>query len=270
VAIRFGALEVSEDERSISETNAILLNVPQVGRFMISGGREIVIDPAAGASERHIRLFLLGSAFGVLLHQRGVMPLHANAIEIDGRAIAFSGRSGAGKSTIAAWFFDRGYRILADDVCAIGFDGAGRPLALPGIPRLRLWREALEAGGRTTAEYLRSFDNMEKFDVPTQMEPDPAAIPLLRIYMLKRAEGDGEARWISRITGVVSVNAIVSNTYRGAYVSRVGRTRDHLVQCVRIARAVEVWEVGRPWGFDIFDEQASIIERHALSLRPVA
>jgi hypothetical protein len=268
VAITFGTVDAPDDAPpGYSGTGATLLNVPLAGRYLISDGREIVIDPAAGASERHVRLFLLGSAFGALLHQRGVVPLHANAIEIDGHAVAFAGHSGAGKSTLAAWFHDQGYRVLADDVCVIRFDEAGRPLAFPGIPRLRLWREALEAGGRTAEEYVRSFDDMDKYDVPTRARTEAAAaIPLSRIYMLAKAEPGGEGPSVQRITGAESVNAIVSNTYRGAYVKTIGRTGDHLMQCLRIARAVKVYGARRAWGFDRFDEQARMLEHHARSI----
>ena len=80
---------------------------------------------ADNVPDANIRLYLLGSAMGVLLHQRGLLPLHANAVEIDGKAFAFMGASGSGKSTLAAWFHDHGYRIIADDVCAVRFETEG-------------------------------------------------------------------------------------------------------------------------------------------------
>src|SRR3954471_5329873 len=175
-----------------STAEGTLLRVPHVGRFLIREGREIIVEPAQGASERNVRLFLLGSALGALLHQRGLLPLHANAIEMDGRAVAFSGHSGAGKSTIAAWFHDRGRRILTDDVCVIGFDAGAAAVAYPGIPRLRLWREALEASGRDAGGYSRSFDALDKYDVPSEhraIEP----LPLAAIYLLRQAEESGGA-----------------------------------------------------------------------------
>ena len=79
----------------------------------------------------------------MILHQRSLLPLHANAMVVEGRAIGFMGHPGAGKSTLAAWFHDRGFDVLADDVCVVTPGPDGRPLAHPGIPRLRLWREAL-------------------------------------------------------------------------------------------------------------------------------
>jgi hypothetical protein len=243
-----------------------LLSVQKVGRFLIHGGADIIVEPAPHASERNVRLFLLGSAFGALLHQRGLMPLHANAIMLDGRAFAFCGHSGAGKSTMAAWFHDRGAPILADDVCVIGFDTAGTPLAYPGLPRLRLWREAIEETGRAVDDYERSFDAIDKYDVPIGggAAGDPA--PLAAVYLLARAEEGAKAGRIERLTGVAAVDALVSNTYRGAYLQAIGATGPHLATCVRLARTVPVLRAERVWGFAAFDAEARRLERHARGL----
>ena len=239
-----------------------LLKVDKVGRFLIRDGCEILVEPAADSSERNVRLFLLGSALGALLHQRGLLPLHANAIEMDGKAVAFSGHSGAGKSTIAAWFHDRGHRILTDDVCVIGFDESGHAIAYPGIPRLRLWREALEASGRDADGYDRSFDAMDKYDVPSErrtLEP----LPLAAIYLLRQAGEENGGPSIERLQGVDAVETIVANTYRGAYLKTIGRTAEHLAASLGIARKVPVFRAARLWGFDRFDEQARLLSDHA-------
>jgi hypothetical protein len=239
-----------------------ILHVPKVGMFLIRDGREILVSPAPGASDRNIRLYLLGSAFGALLHQRGLMPLHANAIEMDGRAIAFCGHSGAGKSTLAAWFHDRGYGIFADDVCVIGEDETGAPLAYPGLPRLRLWREALEASGRAADHYDRSFDEVDKYDVPTTGAQSQRPMELAAIYLLRQVEEGAESR-IERLGGVDMVDALVSNTYRGGYLRTIGRTGAHLAACLRIGRKVPVFRAERIWGFGSFDDQARLLEAHA-------
>ena len=81
-----------------------LLDVRNVARYRVRRGDEIVVEPAAGSTERDVRLFLFGTVLGALCHQRGLLPLHASAIVANGRAIAFSGHSRAGKSTLAAFF----------------------------------------------------------------------------------------------------------------------------------------------------------------------
>jgi hypothetical protein len=263
VSIRYGSAGPpgpTGQAYSVGEGGA-LLTVPGVARFLVRDGREIVIERDPNGSSRNLRLFLLGSAFGALLHQRGLLPLHANAIDVGGTAIAFSGHSGAGKSTLAAWFHDRGRAILADDVCVVGFDESNRALAFPGIPRLRLWREALEASGRDADQYNRSFDDMDKYDVPTRTEALPP-LPLVAIYLLRKVPEAQPEGTIRRLKGVEAVDALVANTYRGGYLKAIGRTGEHLAACVNLARAVPVFEATRRWGFDSFDEQARRLEAH--------
>lgn len=243
-----------------------LLTVDKVGRFLIRGGAEILVEPAETASARNIRLFLLGSAFGALLHQRGLMPLHANAVILDGHAFAFCGHSGAGKSTMAAWFHDRGAPILADDVCVIGFGEDDTPLAYPGVPRLRLWRQALEVSGRQAEDYHRSFDDLDKYDVPIAAGARTEPAPLAAVYLLGKAPEDAVAATTTRLTGVAAVETLVSNTYRGGYLQAIGGTAAHLAACVRIARSVPVFSAQRRWGFESFDAEAQRLERHARAM----
>ena len=269
VVIRLGEMPAGAPDPKPGYTvagSATLLSISKVGLYWIDSGREMIVQPFAGASERNIRLFLLGSAFGALLHQRNLLPLHANAVEIDGRAIAFMGHSGAGKSTMAAWFLDRGHRILADDVCVVTFDSAGRPLAHGGIPRLRLWREAIEATGRAAEDYELSFDDADKYNVPTPRGPSIGALPLHHIYLLRRAEAEASAPLVERLLGVDAVDALVANTYRGGFVKASGGTGKHLSQCLSLVSRAPVFKAERRWGYDSFDEQAAALEAHARQL----
>jgi len=247
---------------SVTPGGAGILNVVGAGRFLIEDGRRILVEPDPAGSERNVRLFLLGSAFGSILHQRGLLPLHANAIEIGGKAIAFLGHSGAGKSTMAAWFHDHGFNDLADDVCVVTQEGA-RPIAHPGIPRLRLWREALEASGRNVAEHELSFDDMDKYNVATRAREGAEPLPLGAVYLLERAEAGTAGTVITALSGMAAVDALVSNTYRGGYLTMMGGTARHLAACVALARAVPVFTVSRAWGLERLGAELQLIERHA-------
>jgi len=265
VAIRIDKLRPFEGElvdNFVIVAEGAVLNVPGAGRYLIRDGREIIVDADPEGSLRHLRLYLLGSAFGALLHQRNLLPLHGNSIEIGGRAVAFLGHSGAGKSTMAAWFHDRGFEILADDVCVVTFDGEV-PMAQPGIPRLRMWRDALEASGRSAEGYDLSFDDAEKYNVPTRIRKGTGPIELGAIYLLKRAEEDAESGRIERLRGVEALDALVANTYRGAYVPMMGGTQRHLASCLALVRTVPVFAVHRVWGREQMDRQFLEIEQHA-------
>jgi len=265
--VRFGPVATQEEAVAIQD-GALILSVPEVARYRIEGGHEILIDPAPGASERNLRVFLLGSAMGALLHQRGLLPLHANAVAFSGRAVAFLGRSGAGKSTLAEWFAGRGHQVLCDDVCAIGFDEAGAPAVLPGVPRLRLWKDALARSGRAPEDYERSFDGQDKYDVPVAATRPDGPLPLAACYVLAGAPGDGIAGpgpGIVRLPARDAVEALIANTYRGGFVRRLGLAERHLRQCLAIARTVPVHRASRRWGEDAFGTEAELLARHVVA-----
>lgn len=267
VTIGFGRLDPDcGGEPAISASaGEMVMRVAGVARYRVRGGSEIAVEPVPGTAARNIRLYLLGSVFGAILHQRGLLPLHANAVELEGRAVAFLGHSGAGKSTLAAWFHDRGYRILADDVCVVSFDEAGRPLAHGGVPRLRLWRDALERGGRDAEDFELSYEDWEKYDVPTTAVPASAPLPLSHIYLLRKAP-EGAGGVAVRLDGVAAVEALMTNTYRGAYLRLMGQAERHLRDSLRLAQTVPVFRADRRWGIEAFDAEAGLLERHARDL----
>ena len=205
----------------------------------MNGGREIVVDPIPGGSERDLRLFLLGSALGILCHQRGLLPLHANAIVVDETAIAFAGHSGAGKSTLAAHFQRAGYEVLCDDVCVIGFED-GKPFAWPGLPRLKLWGDAASAFGHETAGLDPAIEGMDKYHVPMSASGAARPIPFRRLYILGRTEGDAPGR-IERLRGQEAMAAVMSQTYRGAYIAPLGLAARHFGQCAALLSHAEIY-----------------------------
>ncbi len=243
-----------------------LIAIDDIAEFTVSDGTRICVAAVPGASPRNIRLYLLGSAMGLLLHQRGLLPLHANAVEVDDRAVAFIGHSGSGKSTLAAWFHDKGYQVLADDVCVVRFGPDDAPSVCPGLPRLRLWKEALEASGRNAAHYDRSYagdDDWEKFDVPLDRTGRlRASTPLAGIYLL----GEGDLATVDRLSGVEAADALFANTYRGRFVAEAGDPKMHWEACVRLVQSTPIFRAVRRWGLDRLEEESSRLLDHARSL----
>lgn len=244
-----------------------VLVIPDVARFCVRDGREILVDPEPAASERNVRLFLLGSAMGMLLHQRGILPLHANAIAMEGGAVAFLGHSGAGKSTLAAAFHDRGRGILSDDVCAIVRSGAA-VVVQPGIPRLRLWRDAVERSGRMVDGYERAFDALDKYTVTTDQTARSAAMPLKAIYLLVREEASTAPK-IRSLSGIAAYQALTENTYRGSFIKIVGDSEAHFEACLALSRDIPIFTLTRPWDPGAIGATVSRIEEHLQSLGPV-
>ena len=80
-----------------------------------------------------------GTVVAHLLAWRGIIPLHACAVEIDGRAVLIAGDAGAGKSSLTAGLIAQGTALVSDDLSAIAFDpvGGGAQI-LPGRTTIRL------------------------------------------------------------------------------------------------------------------------------------
>lgn len=238
---------------------AAILEGPGV-RFRIEDGATITVDAGSGASGRNMRLFLLGSAMGALLHQRGMLPLHANAIEIGGRAISFAGRSGSGKSTLAAAFHDRGHRLLADDICVVTVTPEGAFEAQPGIPRVRLWRDALERSGRSAESLDPAYDGADKYVVPIDAGYADAAVPLAAIFMLADFAEPGGPLDIRPVHAAIGAQRLIANTYRGGFVPILGDQRRHFENCLTLASRVPVLELERPRDGARLDETVERIE----------
>ena len=178
----------------------------------------------------------------------------------------FIGRSGAGKSTMAASFHDRGFRILTDDVCVVTMDPMGGFLAQPGIPRLRLIADAVVASGRRIEELEPAFDDWNKYNVSLAGQAAPDAIPIGSIYLLDRAEDDEKGLQLERLTGSDAVNALMTNIYRGAYLRRLAGKRNSLLACISLADSVPVFRARRVWGHGEIDPHTRILEQHARSI----
>lgn len=57
------------------------------------------------------------------------IALHAAAVARNGRVVLIPGQSGAGKSSLAAWLFDKGFDYLTDELVVLASDGAVEGLA---------------------------------------------------------------------------------------------------------------------------------------------
>src|SRR5690606_24332068 len=79
-----------------------------------------------------------------LLAGMGRQVVHASLVNIGPGALAFVGRSGWGKSTLAALFHRRRYPALCDD-CALLERRDARVIAAPSYPGFRLYVDSIAA-----------------------------------------------------------------------------------------------------------------------------
>jgi hypothetical protein len=215
------------------------LDVPDIARFLVTAGHTICIEPSPGIDNESIRLFLLGSAIGALLFQRGHLVLHGNAIEINGACLVCVGHSGAGKSTLAAAFMKKGYRLLADDVVAI--DAQSR--AIPGFPRIKVWADTAKRLDIDTQGLQRVRPELDKYNYPLGTQFCNSPLPIKWIYVLN-AEGD--VFDVQGIEGMERFKTLRDNTYRVKYVEAMALQVSHLQQIAALSAQIRLAGIKRP------------------------
>ena len=214
--------------------------------FRITGGREILVEPTEGADERAVRLLLLGAALAVLLHQRGLLVLHASGVAIDGRAVVFLGEKGEGKSTLAAALHARGHPLLADDVVAIDPAADNAALAYPGFPQLKLWPESLEQLGDHADPFPRVHPAYEKRARRADEKFHTEALPLGRVYVLD----SGEEFSIEPLPPQQRFIGLTRHSYLLPILEQTRTAADHFRQAVAVASRVPVLRLRRPRRLD--------------------
>lgn len=217
---------------------------PGVARYLVKSGSEISIAPEYGVDESQIRLFLLGTAASLLLHQRGLLPLHASGICTPKGAILFTGHSGFGKSTLLATFLDRGYSMLTDDLAAISLDGNGRPQVAPGFPHLKLWADSAKKLDKLTDNLTRVRPEIDKFSVPTNEWLDTQPVPLLAVYALTPSN-ELPIR-IEPLQDARKFNVFLDHTWQKLALKRMNRHAEHFQLAVSVANQVHIQRVYRP------------------------
>jgi len=234
-----------------------LLWLDGIARYLVSEGKEIVIEPAPDSCEDEIRLFLLGSVLGALLHQRGRLVLHGSAIETKRGAVVFVGPQGAGKSTLAATFRARGFRVLADDACTIDF-ASQCPQVYPGLVHIKLWADAAEklAYDARQARVVRPMIGKYAFTLDDEFDLGP--VQLHAVYEL--APGDTQCLELKPLKGEEMFRVLLRNTYRKHLLKDLGVQGHHFKQVTTIARHVKVQRIARPQTVFLLNELADVIQ----------
>jgi hypothetical protein len=121
------------------------------------------------------------------LSWNGGLPLHASAIEWQGKGIIVAGKAGAGKSTLAAELLSQGARLISDDLTMLSARGPEFDV-LQGRPGMRLY-----PGTAQTIEIIASeavpADPRGKLLVRPASRSTSAAVPLAGLILLGGLHG---------------------------------------------------------------------------------
>lgn len=221
----------------------------------------IEMAPRGRVDDSTLRHLLLDQVLPLALASQGALVLHASAVSVDGRAVLFAGRAGAGKSTLAALLARDGAPVLADDGVLLEESQDGVLQAVPSYPGLRLFPDSsaavhLDAPAAHLAGYTRKRRVVAASE-PGLFRSTPA--PLGRIYVLS----PGPDLAIDRVSRRDAAMAIVRHAYRADIEDPLG-LRQQLDGIARCSGALDVWALTCPRDFSRAAEVARAIAAHAV------
>jgi hypothetical protein len=208
------------------------------------GLREVTVRVVDGSDPELAGVLASGALLSFLLMMRGEPVLHASAVDVGGRAIAFVGYSGMGKSTMAALVAAHGGRLVTDDVLRLDLSDRVVRCYL-GATELRLRKAAGELAQRFRHDVERRVTS-DRRDALRLVAATDTALPLGAL-VVPRPRRDVERLEVVRQAAVDAMLALVR-------YPRILGWQDPRVQAQQfehlatLAERVPVYLADVPWG----------------------
>ncbi len=229
--------------------NEFSMQVEGVGRFYACNGIDVEYAPAEDATQAMVELYLNGSVYGAILHQRNILPLHGSSFVWKGRGILLCGESGAGKSSLTAAFCMAGAEFLTDDVTPILFTG-DVPEIMPLSDRIKLWNDSLSQLKQETNSLTAITPGFEKYYFP--MQSRNLNFSLHQLFIIETADVTGIETEV--LTGTKLFTSLRNEVYRWEYLNAMPETESYYLEKLLIlSQKVETLKVKRPHAIPIED-----------------
>ena len=245
------------DTFSSSSDNTINSFVAEnkIAKVFLNQGIEIVIEPAENIEECVLRNFILGPVLASLLRQRRLLVFHGSAVEINNSAVAFLGKSGWGKSTLASAFHKQGYNLITDDVMAVQMK-MDCPMVLPSFPKTKLWKDAATAMEYNVEKLPRVHSNSEKYihSLANRFAETPLLVK--RIYIL----AEGHEHNIEPINGRGALVELIRHSHGVDLLEIPELTTFNFNQCLKLIKHVPICRLIRPRSLSQLTESIKLVE----------
>jgi len=222
-----------------------LLRFPDLADFEVtSDGRTVVAHPAPDADAATVEHLYLNQLVPLALSRQGRPAFHASVVTVPGGCVAFLGRTGMGKSTLAASFALADAEFLTDDSLIID-DRDGRIVSLPGHASLRLWEDSVDQliGQSAARAEQTSYSSKARLLAGGALRHRDTPTPLLAAFLLTRM---GSTRInLQQITGAERHIAWVENSFL-LDVQDQGLLNRHFCWTRRIAAKVPTFALDYP------------------------
>ena len=196
------------------DKNNFLLRFPELCDFILDPDqRHIHIIPHEALDENTIEHLLVDQVLPRFLANEGHLLLHACAVDIQGRTVLFLGKSGWGKSTLAALLHQAGHTLYSDD-CVLLQSHDSNWQATATYPSLRLYEDSIESIFIENYSLSPVSEYSDKNRITMSMEPAQDAPPLHAMYFLSNPETATDRIQITQMQPANTCIELIERSFR--------------------------------------------------------
>ncbi len=247
-----------------ASVDRLLIHLENLGRILVEGGQLITVDPDPLGPPQVFRSILLNWGLGMVLHQRGFLPLHASAVAGPHGAVVFCGHPGVGKSTTAAALSQRGYELVSDDKLVVALQDDSIRI-YPSFPHVRLWADAARHLNISTQDATRVVADADKFILAVKEGFASHPLPLQAIFILA-PRNVPDVQFVN-LRGMDKFRALNMHTYGRRFLGAMGLRPSHFHLATGVAAKVPVIRAIRPMSIENLNRLIDQLEK--LMLQPV-
>ena len=218
------------------------MEVEGVGSFYAADGNYISLVLNPEATRANIELYLNGSTYGAILHQRKIMPMHGSCFEYSGKGIMLCGDSGAGKSSLTAAFVVDGNEFLTDDVTPV-LVADEKVIIWTLSDRIKLWEDSLQQLNQKKDGLDKIDPEIEKFYFPLNSFSKSTFL-LNHIFLIQFHEKASVD--FQEVEGAEKVIALRNEIYRLEYMQGMPENESlYFKDLVEISKRVKITKLFR-------------------------
>jgi hypothetical protein len=242
------------------------LRFPGLADYQVSlDGRRVVQCAAPGTDEVTLEHLFLNQVLPLAQSLQGELVFHASAVSVDAGAVAFLGRSGRGKSTLAASFASTGHAFLTDDGLQLE-KRADAYWVQPSHPSIRLWDDSRDALVHADAVLSPPVQYTHKSRVlsDNQLSACREPMPLRRVYFLGEGGVDGVV--IQSLNPREALIGLVNHSFMlDTSTARV--MASHFDALSEMVSQPIFYRLDYPRRYDLLDQVRLAVQQHAATER---
>lgn len=250
----------SDDSVTIAialHADGYLLRFPELCDFILDTGQRLIqVVPHDELDEYTIEHLLVDQVLPRFLANENKLLLHACAVNITGRTVLFLGKSGWGKSTLAALFHKNGFMLYSDDCVLLEPDGV-QWQAIATYPSLRLYEDSIESIFLGDSSLSPVSEYSDKQRMALTIDRDQIVPPVHAMYFMTNPETvTGDIR-IEKMRPANTCIELIERSFRLDLANRA-QSRQLMTSAAALTQSVPAYRLSYPHDFE---NNARLLER---------